>query len=85
MSLDYKVLWIDDRPDSVEPIKESIQSYLEDLGFKLVIVWRKDGSDISTLAGDPDLDLIIMDQNLGHVPGDELVKTIRQHEKFIEI
>lgn len=85
MRLNYKVLWIDDRRDSVEPIEDAIKSHLEDLGFKLVVVWRKDGSEIDTLASDPELDLIIMDQNLGPVPGDQLVKTIRQREKYVEI
>jgi CheY-like chemotaxis protein len=85
MKLNYTVLWIDDRRDSIEPIEESIKSHLNDLGFRLVVVWKKDGSEIESLASDPELDLILMDQNLGRVPGDELVKAIRQHEKFIEI
>jgi CheY-like chemotaxis protein len=85
MKLVYKVLWIDDRRDSVEPIEASVREYLDDLGFKLTVVWRKDGSEVESLAKDPELDLILMDQNLGRVPGDQLVQTIRRHEKFIEI
>jgi CheY-like chemotaxis protein len=85
MKLNYKVLWIDDREDSLPPIQQPIRDYLDDLGFKLDVVWRKDGSEVESLAADPELDLIIMDQNLGHIPGDELIKKIRQHEKFIEI
>jgi CheY-like chemotaxis protein len=85
MKLNYKVLWIDDRHDAVVPIQESITSYLVDLGFHLEVVWKKNGTGIHSLAGDPDLDLIVMDQNLGGTPGDRLIKTIRQREKFIEI
>jgi CheY-like chemotaxis protein len=85
VKLNYKVLWVDDREDSLPPIQQPIEDYLDGLGFRLVVVWRKDGSNVESLAADPELDLIIMDQNLGPVPGDELIRRIRQHEKFVEI
>lgn len=85
MRLNYKVLWIDDREDWVDPIKESIGDYLEEKGLTLTVNLQKNGSGIEDLIRDPALDLIIIDYNLSGEHGDDLIKTIRSRENYTDI
>lgn len=85
MRLNYNVLWIDDRHDSIEPLENSIKEFLDENGFVLNVDYHKDGSNLEKLISKPELDLILLDQNLSKKSGEELSKTIRGKEKYIEI
>jgi CheY-like chemotaxis protein len=85
MRLNYNVLWIDDRKDAIEPIANSIKGFLNEKGFELNVAYHKDGSKLRSMISKPELDLIILDQNLARKTGEELSKNIRRKEKYIEI
>lgn len=85
MKLNYNILWIDDRKDAVEPISDSINEYLDELGFELTTNLHKDGSMIDSLILETEIDLIIIDYNLGRTKGDDIVRQIRQKEKYVQI
>ena len=78
MRLNYNVLWIDDRHDSIEPLENSIKELLDENGFVLNVDYHKDGSNLEKLISKPELDLILLDQNLSKKSGEELSKTIRE-------
>lgn len=84
MSIEYKILWVDDTPDWVESIEDSIKSHLEEKGYDPEIELKESGDsvDISKLTK---VDLIIIDFRLPNINGDELIKEIRNKECLTEI
>ena len=84
MSIEYKILWVDDTPDWVESIEDSIKSHLEEKGYDPQIELKESGDnlDASKLT---EVDLIIIDFRLPNVNGDELIKEIRNKECLTEI
>ena len=84
MSIEYKILWVDDSPDWVESIEDSIKSHLEEKGYDPQIELKESGDnlDASKLT---EVDLIIIDFRLPNVNGDELIKEIRNKECLTEI
>lgn len=69
MKLEYKILWFDDQPDSVKSMEEGISTRLSRLGFQLSVDWKKEvkdvGSFLASLQKRTDIDLILMDWNMG--------------------
>ena len=84
MSIDYKILWVDDTPDWVASIEASIKSHLEEKGYDPEIELKESGDnvDISKLT---EVDLIIIDYRLPGPNGEELIKEIRNKECLTEI
>ena len=84
MSIEYKILWVDDSPDWVESIEESIKGHLEEKGYDPEIELKESGDnlDISELTK---VDLIIIDFRLPNINGDKLIKEIRNKECLTEI
>ncbi|WP_371762666.1 hypothetical protein [Massilia sp.] len=69
MKLNYKILWFDDQPDSAKNMEEGISNRLARLGFSLEVEWNKgvkdEGSFLANLQRRRDIDLILMDWNMG--------------------
>lgn len=69
MKLDYKILWFDDQPDSAKSMEEGISTRLSRLGFQLSVDWNREvkdvGSFLAQLQKRTDIDLILMDWNMG--------------------
>ena len=84
MSIEYKILWVDDSTDWVESIEGSIKSHLEEKGYDPEITLEESGAgvDTSKLA---DIDLIVIDYQLPGPNGDELIRQIRKEECLTEI
>jgi len=85
MRLAYKVLWIDDSPDWVEPLRDSLEEHLVELGFKLDVELHQDGSNIESLARQEDIDLILMDERLPKAKGGELINKIRESDVYVDV
>lgn len=81
----YRVLWVDDSPDWVAPIRESVKDYLEDLGFELVAGMHQDGSRVLEYLAQEEVDLIAVDYKLKGSFGDKIIEAIRNSDKFTEI
>lgn len=69
MKLDYKILWFDDQPDSATGMQQGIATRLTRLGFQLNVEWHKEIKDSGAFLGGlqkrNDIDLILMDWNMG--------------------
>jgi len=69
MKLNYKILWFDDQPDSAKNMQEGIANRLTRLGFTLEVEWntgvRDENSFMAELQRRKDIDLILMDWNMG--------------------
>lgn len=84
MSIEYKILWVDDSPDWVSSVKDNITSHLEGKGYEPKIELQESGDDVDT-SRFTDIDLIIIDYQLQDSKGDELIKRIRDKECLTEI
>ena len=84
MSIEYKILWVDDSPDWVSPVKDNITSHLEGRGYEPKIELNESGADVDT-SRLTDIDLIIIDYQLPGTKGDALIKQIRDKECLTEI
>ena len=84
MSIEYKILWVDDSPDWVKSIDDSIKNHLDEKGYepKIELKESADNVDTSKLT---EVDLIIIDYRLPGSNGDELIKQIRSKECLTEI
>jgi len=84
MKTAYKILWVDDEPNSVDTDKEDVEEFLEEFGIRADIYFVEappDGSIKDKLEHhltDPDLDLLMVDFNMEGLKGDHLVKLIRE-------
>ncbi|MFA5343100.1 MAG: response regulator [Kiritimatiellia bacterium] len=81
----YRMLWVDDSPEWVAPIRESVQEYLEELGFDLVADLHTDGSGVTDHLAKESVDLIAIDFKLKGSHGDKIIEAIRQSDKYTEI
>lgn len=81
----YEMLWIDDSPAWVDPMKESIAEYLDELGLNLEVALFPDWRGATTYLDGHDPDPIAVDYNLSELKGDEVVEHIRDKNKFTEI
>jgi len=86
MKTSYNILWIDDDPKSVVTDRENVTDFLEEYGIRADIVFVEappDGSIKERLEHhlkDPDLDLLMVDYHMDGLPGDQLVRLIRDTE-----
>jgi len=83
MRIEYRILWIEDTRDWLEPKIEDIETYLDERGFELKceIISKYEKRDFSQY------DIIVVDYNLeNEEKGSEAVKIIRNDEGiFTEI
>lgn len=87
MKLTYKILWIEDKPDTVQPFDEAISDLLDDHGFEIDIEYKKgfEDTDIellkSKLTNYNPYDFIVFDYDLGakSKSGLEIAKKLRSN------
>ena len=84
MSLEYQILWVDDSPDWIASIEDSIKSHLVESGYEPRIELKQTAGDVDT-SRLTHIDLIIIDYRLPEANGDELIKQIRGTECLTEI
>lgn len=84
MSMEYKILWVDDSQDWVRPVKDNITSHLEGKSYEPKIELKKSGAEVDT-SKLSDIDLIIIDYQLPGDNGDELIKQVRDKECLTQI
>lgn len=98
MTLEYKILWIDDEPESVESKRAQVKEYLEDVkGFDCKIIpvksYKKYIEEYSKNSNINDFDLLIVDFKLDNPDdpddkhsGFDIIQNIRSGRKiFTEI
>ena len=84
MSLQYKVLWIDDNLESAEVKADGVKEFLEEEGFDFERILRENANGIEEILSDPELDIVITDFNLD-IDIQKLIKKVRKQQKYIEI
>ncbi|HIP26282.1 MAG TPA: hypothetical protein EYG80_01335 [Flavobacteriaceae bacterium] len=90
MTLDYKILWIDDREEFFSNHKSYIEEYLENLGFDAKITTYKSFAEFEEKEKEAThqkiYDLFLIDLNLDHgKTGDELIIQIRGNRILTDI
>ena len=84
MSIEYKILWVDDSPDWVRSVKDNITSHLAGKGYEPKIELEESGDRVDT-SKLTDIDLIIIDYQLPGDNGDKLIKQVRDKECLTQI
>ena len=84
MSIEYKILWVDDSPNWVKSVKDNITSHLQGKGYEPKIELEESGIDVDT-SKLTDIDLIVIDYQLPGNNGDELIKQVRDKECLTQI
>jgi CheY-like chemotaxis protein len=86
MSLNYKILWIDDNPRTIKSKESQIEGFLKEQGFRPEITLLENGQDIDRYLDDPLLDLIVTDYYIhDQLDGKRLAEKIRELDKMVEI
>jgi CheY-like chemotaxis protein len=86
MSLNYKILWIDDNPRTIKSKKSQIEKFLKEEGLRPEITLIENGQGIDRYLDDPLLDLIVTDYYIhDQLDGKQLAERIRGLDKMIEI
>lgn len=90
----YSILWIDDEPDSIRTSKKEITSHLRKVGVIANITYSdptdwQDGyesvPEITQCINDPELDMVLMDYNLGHEFGSGIIAQLRKADIFVPV
>lgn len=82
----YRIIWIDDDMDTTATDREDVTEFLDDHGIRADInpvQAPPDGSiheKLNDLLQDKELDLLLVDYNMGGLRGDELVNLIRNSD-----
>lgn len=83
MNLKYKILWVENDEDWVESIEDSIEDFVEGLGFiyeKELLKRREENINYN------EYDLILMDLNLADAPtGDKIIQEIRTKGIYTDV
>ncbi len=85
MNLEYKILWFDDQPEEVASYADGIKDRMSRKGFKVDVKWVDRTKDLNKLLSDlrrrSDIDMILMDWNMGEGQDDGavLAKRVRRH------
>ncbi len=90
MTLDYKILWIDDRDDFFKNHEEYIKDHIEDKGFEANIVKHKSLAEYLEKDTNPEYqkkyDLFLIDLNLDNGnKGDNIINQIRSNNVLTDI
>lgn len=91
MKLEFKLLVVDDDPDSIEQALSALREHLEERGFALAEQVQEDFSaeslrKLARLRGQ-DYDLVVVDYNLGleEMNGAEIARTLRRNLPFTDM
>lgn len=88
MKLTYKILWIDDSEDLIESFPRGrLESHIEGQGFEFSLETRVSPDEVKSPIDGSKYDLLIIDYNLTESGpnGDDLIKTIRDHDCLTEV
>jgi CheY-like chemotaxis protein len=90
MTLDYKILWIDDRDDFFKNHEDFIKEHIEDKGFDAYIVKHKSLQEYldkdNSKTEQVKYDLFLIDLNLDNGnTGDEIIEKIRSNRVLTDI
>lgn len=86
MSLNYKILCVDDNPRTIKSKLNQVEKFLEGEGFRPKITLIENGQDIDKYLDDPLLDLIVTDYYIhDELNGKQLAERIRGLDKMVEI
>jgi|SRR5208337_2678027 len=87
MSDDFTILWVEDKKFVVDDQIDEIEGFLRERGFKLVLLYDEDGSDVERLINiNPNIELIITDYNISEkINGIDIIKMVRGKGKLIDI
>lgn len=94
MKKHYSILWIDDEEDSIRTPKKEITQHLKEIGIVAKITysnptaWTKGYSsdaDVLQCLEDPELDMVLMDYNLGDSYGKEVIALLREQNIFVPV
>ena len=79
MKLSFNILWFEDNPRAIPPIRKQLAELLDEKGFILEVKIERDSLNVKTIINDInkkkiDVDLILMDFNLtGNDTGDKII------------
>lgn len=90
MTLDYEILWIDDREDFFKIHESSIYDYIEEKGFSANITKHMSFEEFKAKENTPEVqkkyDLFIIDLNLDHgKTGNEIIADIRDNRILTDV
>jgi hypothetical protein len=87
MSEDFTILWVEDKKSVVDEQIGEIEQYLRELGFKLVLLYDEEGSEVETfIQENPNIEIIVTDYNISEdYKGIDIIKLVREKEKLIDI
>lgn len=86
MSLNYKILFVEDHPRTITSKLKQVKKFLEEEGFRPKITLIENDQDIDKYLDDPLLDLIVTDYYIRDgLNGKQLAENIRRSEKMVEI
>jgi len=86
LTIEYKMVWVDDSPNWVDSVIGEIEEHIVRIGFKPNIKRLESGKEFPESCSSVDLDLIVVDYNLPNGKnGDELISELRASGVFKEI
>lgn len=86
MRIKYNILLFEDSVSYADSLKTVLSSFLENLGFELILIRESDGKKCDELIRDKDIDLILIDLNLESGDyGNQVIAKIRKNESYKEI
>jgi CheY-like chemotaxis protein len=90
MTLDFKILWIDDQPEYMYAVADNLKTRLAREGFSLIIEWvpriPKIKDFLKDLQIQPLPDLILLDMNMHDgLKGDELARRLRSTIRYTDV
>lgn len=77
MSVEYKILWVDDTPDWVSSIEADVHDEAQELGLNCVVKKVENGSDAMKSCLEEGYDLLLCDYNLPGDNGDAIIASVR--------
>ena len=87
MTETFTILWVEDKKSVVDEQIDDIEKYLKELGFKLVILYDDEGSEVENfIQQNPDIEIIVTDFNISEdYNGIDIIKLVREEGKLIDI
>ncbi|MDD1690507.1 MAG: hypothetical protein LUQ66_07590 [Methanoregula sp.] len=87
MSDDFTIVWVEDKKSVVDEQIDEIGQYLKELGFKLVLLYDEEGSEVENfIRQNPNIEIIVTDYNISEdYTGIDIIKLVRKEEKLIDI
>lgn len=85
MSMEYRIIWVDDSPAFVASIEDDIVEHIREKGFEPIIEKYEDADPVEGGFQQSNVDLVIIDHNLYDATGDKIILDLRAKGHFTEI